>query len=111
MLRSPSFPSPALADGGALPLSAGAQARHRRLRVGAGLAHPQSVGSAPPAQALNLPGVWRADACARPTDSWSTGYAALDTHLPGGGWPAGGLGMFMWLPTTARVPSKWFWPT
>ncbi len=91
MLRSPSFPSPALADGGALPLSAGAQAPHRRLRVGAGLAHPQSVGSAPPAQALNLPGVWRADACARPTDSWSTGYAALDTHLPGGGWPAGGL--------------------
>lgn len=44
--------------------------------------------------ALPLPGevanvLWRGDALGRSTDTvWSTGFAALDTELPGGGWPA-----------------------
>lgn len=80
-----------------LPLPAGAQAPHRRLRVGGhvhcpaaspqGTARVEGALSAP----LTLPGVWRADACAQPSGSWTTGHAALDAQLPGGGWPAGGL--------------------
>lgn len=55
------------------------RAPHRRLRA----AHAPEL--------ADLPGVWRADACAAPTGAWPTGHAALDAQLPGGGWPAGGL--------------------
>lgn len=40
----------------------------------------------------NLPNVWRAPEIARDRESVvSTGHAELDKHLPGGGWPLGGL--------------------
>jgi hypothetical protein len=39
-----------------------------------------------------VPGLWRGDALARVgLESLSTGYAALDAQLPGGGWPLGAL--------------------
>jgi protein ImuA len=38
-----------------------------------------------------LPQVWQALALAAETASLPTGHAALDAHLPGGGWPVGHL--------------------
>src|SRR5712691_4592852 len=35
--------------------------------------------------------VWRGAAPGRVSETISTGYAALDRELPGGGWPAGAL--------------------
>ena len=45
------------------------------------------------AYAADLPDqVWRADALAAPqADTVSSGDAALDAQLPGGGWPAAGV--------------------
>ena len=45
------------------------------------------------AYAADLPDqVWRADALAAPqADTVSSGDAALDAQLPGGGWPVGAL--------------------
>lgn len=45
------------------------------------------------ASALDPRHIWRADAIARPAaeSTLSTGYAALDAALPGGGWPQGQL--------------------
>jgi hypothetical protein len=40
---------------------------------------------------LNHPAIWRGDDCARITDTVSSGHAALDAVLPGGGWPRGAL--------------------
>lgn len=41
---------------------------------------------------LNHPAVWRGDSCARVAiSSVPTGFAELDTALPGGGWPAAAL--------------------
>jgi len=87
----PQFPHLSPPDGAALPPFAGTQARHRCLRAGGRVVHPPALGSTTTTHTLNLPGVWRADACARPVGSWPTGHLALDAHLPGGGWPAGGL--------------------
>ncbi len=49
--------------------------------------------SSPYAYAADLPDqVWRADALAAPqADTVSSGDAALDAQLPGGGWPVGAL--------------------
>lgn len=41
---------------------------------------------------LQHPGVWRGGETARSSpDAVPTGFAALDLHLPGGGWPRGAL--------------------
>ena len=40
---------------------------------------------------LNHPAVWRGGECARVAPALSTGFAELDAHLPGGGWPAGAM--------------------
>ena len=52
-----------------------------------------AASSSPFAYAADLPDqVWRADALAAPqTDTVSSGDAALDAQLPGGGWPVGAL--------------------
>lgn len=43
-----------------------------------------------PVRALNHPAVWRGSDFAQvATPSVATGYAELDVHLPGAGWPAG----------------------
>ena len=96
MLATPHSNGTGISDPAALPLSAGAQAPHRRLRVGGQRVHATAARQGPaPVEAapdpLALPGVWRADTCAQPSGSWPTGHAALDAQLPGGGWPAGGL--------------------
>ncbi|MEO7938694.1 MAG: translesion DNA synthesis-associated protein ImuA [Burkholderiaceae bacterium] len=45
-----------------------------------------------PAPILDNPDIWRADALAHPVGrALSTGHAALDAQLPGGGWPVGAL--------------------
>ena len=44
------------------------------------------------APVLDNPDIWRADALARPAGrALSSGHAALDAQLPGGGWPVGAL--------------------
>ena len=40
---------------------------------------------------LNHPAVWRGSDCARVAPGVSTGFAELDAHLPGGGWPTGAI--------------------
>jgi cell division inhibitor SulA/protein ImuA len=40
---------------------------------------------------LNHPAIWRGGECARVAPALSTGFAELDAHLPGGGWPAGAM--------------------
>ncbi|NBW25423.1 MAG: translesion DNA synthesis-associated protein ImuA [Betaproteobacteria bacterium] len=52
-----------------------------------------AASSSPFAYAADLPDqVWRADALAAPqADTVSSGDAALDAQLPGGGWPVGAL--------------------
>ena len=40
---------------------------------------------------LSHPAVWRGSDCAREEDALSTGHAALDGILPGGGWPGRSL--------------------
>jgi cell division inhibitor SulA/protein ImuA len=40
---------------------------------------------------LNHPSVWRGNECARVTAVAPTGFAELDAHLPGGGWPTGAI--------------------
>jgi hypothetical protein len=40
---------------------------------------------------LNHPAVWRGGDCARVAPAVPTGYAELDAHLPGGGWPTGAI--------------------
>jgi cell division inhibitor SulA/protein ImuA len=40
---------------------------------------------------LNHPAIWRGGECARVAPALSTGFAELDVHLPGGGWPAGAM--------------------
>jgi hypothetical protein len=42
------------------------------------------------AQLLEHPGIWRGTSVAR-TEVLSSGFAALDERLPGGGWPRSGL--------------------
>jgi hypothetical protein len=44
---------------------------------------------------LDHPELWRAGQLARPADTVSSGFAALDAHLPGGGWPRAGLAEFL----------------
>jgi cell division inhibitor SulA len=44
---------------------------------------------------LDHPGLWRAGQLPRPADTSSSGFSALDEHLPGGGWPRGGLAEFL----------------
>ena len=61
--------------------------------------HPQCSGIAPPpisaktlAEVLARPDIWRGDALATaPRPGVSTGFAALDAELPGGGWPRGAV--------------------
>ena len=44
------------------------------------------------AEVLARPDVWRGDRCAvAPLPAVSSGFAALDAELPGGGWPRGAL--------------------
>jgi hypothetical protein len=40
---------------------------------------------------LEHPALWRGDECARVAPALSSGFAALDCCLPGGGWPQGAL--------------------
>lgn len=40
---------------------------------------------------LNHPAVWRGGECARVAPAIPSGYAELDAHLPGGGWPTGAI--------------------
>ena len=40
---------------------------------------------------LNHPAIWRGSECARVAPGVSTGFAELDAHLPGGGWPTGAI--------------------
>ncbi|MDB5866402.1 MAG: hypothetical protein JWO70_4208 [Betaproteobacteria bacterium] len=40
---------------------------------------------------LNHPAVWRGSECARVAPGIPTGFPELDAHLPGGGWPTGGI--------------------
>lgn len=55
--------------------------------------------------ARDLPGVWPAHALAAPAvAAQSTGFAALDAELPGGGWPQAGL-VELLLP--AQAPHRW----
>jgi hypothetical protein len=42
-------------------------------------------------QILQQHPVWRGQSLAQPAATVSTGYADLDRHLPGGGWPVGAL--------------------
>ncbi|MBK8072254.1 MAG: translesion DNA synthesis-associated protein ImuA [Ramlibacter sp.] len=62
----------------------------------------------------DLPHVWRGEACAPVSAQVSTGHAALDAQLPGGGWPLDGLvevlqarpGLHVWqllLPSLAQL--------
>jgi hypothetical protein len=44
---------------------------------------------------LGHPGLWRAGQLTRPADTLSSGFAGLDEHLPGGGWPRAGLTEFL----------------
>lgn len=37
------------------------------------------------------PNLWRGEECAHAISARSSGFAALDAHLPGGGWPGGVL--------------------
>jgi cell division inhibitor SulA/protein ImuA len=43
------------------------------------------------AELLRHPNLWRGEACAHATSALPSGFAALDAHLPGGGWPRGAL--------------------
>ena len=40
---------------------------------------------------LNHPAVWRGSECARVAAAVPTGFAEIDAHLPGGGWPTGAI--------------------
>jgi hypothetical protein len=40
---------------------------------------------------LNHPSIWRGNECARVAPGVSTGFAELDVHLPGAGWPSGAI--------------------
>ena len=40
---------------------------------------------------LNHPAIWRGGECARVAPAISTGYAELDSQLPGSGWPTGAI--------------------
>ncbi len=52
----------------------------------------QSAADDPRAALLKHPNLWRAGELSRQRDlGLATGYAALDDHLPGAGWPANGL--------------------
>jgi hypothetical protein len=44
---------------------------------------------------LKHPDLWRAGQFSRTPETLSTGFPLLDTHLPGNGWPRGGLGEFL----------------
>jgi cell division inhibitor SulA/protein ImuA len=72
---------------------------------------------------LNHPSIWRGDSCARVAVSGiPTGYAELDTALPGSGWPGGtlteiyverpGIGeMQLIMPAAARLTGAGRWIT
>ena len=51
------------------------------------------------ASLLRHPHLWRADQLIQAPDTLPSGFANLDEHLPGGGWPRAGLSEFL-LPTT-----------
>ena len=51
------------------------------------------------ASLLRHPHLWRADQLIQAPDTLPSGFANLDKHLPGGGWPRAGLSEFL-LPTT-----------
>lgn len=44
---------------------------------------------------LHHPHLWRAGQLAQPPDTLSSGFATLDEHLPGCGWPRAGLAEFL----------------
>lgn len=44
---------------------------------------------------LHHPDLWRAGQLTQPPDTLSSGFAALDEHLPGCGWPRAGLAEFL----------------
>lgn len=71
---------------------------------------------------LNHPAVWRGAECARVAPGVSTGFAELDAHLPGGGWPSGaiteiyaerpGVGeVHITMPAAARLTQAGRWVT
>ena len=71
---------------------------------------------------LNHPAIWRGTECARVAPGISTGFAELDAHLPGGGWPTGaiteiyaersGVGeLQLTLPAAARLTQAARWLT
>jgi cell division inhibitor SulA/protein ImuA len=71
---------------------------------------------------LNHPAIWRGGECARVAPGIATGYAELDAHLPGRGWPNGaiteiyadraGLGeVELVMPAAARLTQAGRWLT
>jgi hypothetical protein len=71
---------------------------------------------------LNHPAVWRGNECARVASAVPTGFAELDAHLPGGGWPIGaiteiyaeraGVGeLKLTVPAAARLTQEGRWLT
>ena len=71
---------------------------------------------------LNHPAVWRGSDCARVAPGVPTGFAELDAHLPGGGWPTGaiteiyaeraGVGeVKLTVPAAARLTQEGRWVT
>ena len=71
---------------------------------------------------LNHPAVWRGSSIARVAPGVPTGFAELDAHLPGGGWPTGaiteiyverpGVGeVKLTVPAAARLTQEGRWVT
>jgi hypothetical protein len=71
---------------------------------------------------LNHPAVWRGSECAQVAPGIATGFAELDAHLPGGGWPTGaiteiyaeraGVGeVKLTVPAAARLTQEGRWVT
>lgn len=78
------------------------------------------MGSSALEAVLNHPAVWRGNECARVASAVPTGFAEIDAHLPGGGWPTGaiteiypehaGVGeMKLTLPAAARLTHEGRW--
>ncbi|HUP95977.1 MAG TPA: translesion DNA synthesis-associated protein ImuA [Burkholderiales bacterium] len=78
------------------------------------------MGSSALEAVLSHPAVWRGSECARVASTVPTGFAEIDAHLPGGGWPTGaiteiypehaGVGeMKLTLPAAARLTHEGRW--
>ena len=63
----------------------------------------------PTAELLKHPALWKAGALQREVEATSSGFEALDRHLPGKGWPKAGLCEFM-LPSSGLGELKLLLP-